>query len=250
MKLFIFDKHPVSHTLWKSVAQNHHLVEGVVADDSASFKLSNVATPSILILDSSVCDDGLQNAAATALHDNPACAVVVTGSGISTREIVELLHQGVHWVFQKELVQSEIESAMPNIIKRASDGHSDWLEYLELSRLFDTISARETSVLQMVMEGTPNKMIAKHLNVSIRTVEARRSKFYKKLNLRSVAELVRIVDKVERLRNRFASVSVARPSVEKKECLLGVQRDSATRLVGNSPARPHSQHVAHFQAWI
>ena len=53
------------------------------------------------------------------------------------------------------------------------------------------LSARETAVLRMVAEGMSNKAISETLKISVRTVEAHRSRLGLKLNLGSVTELVR-----------------------------------------------------------
>jgi DNA-binding CsgD family transcriptional regulator len=54
-----------------------------------------------------------------------------------------------------------------------------------------SLSEREKEVLRMVAEGMSNQAIGDRLHISIRTVEAHRSRVMLKLNLASVAELVR-----------------------------------------------------------
>ncbi len=60
-----------------------------------------------------------------------------------------------------------------------------------LIALWDSLSKSEREVVELVVRGEMNKSIAKHLNIAERTVEARRSKVMKKLNLRSLPDLVR-----------------------------------------------------------
>ena len=52
-------------------------------------------------------------------------------------------------------------------------------------------SSREKEVLRLVAEGMSNQTIGKTLKISVRTVEAHRNRVMLKLNLGSVAELVR-----------------------------------------------------------
>ena len=54
------------------------------------------------------------------------------------------------------------------------------------------LSAREQEVLCEVVSGDTNKRIARHLDISEKTVEKHRSNLMKKLRVRSVAELVRL----------------------------------------------------------
>jgi DNA-binding NarL/FixJ family response regulator len=56
---------------------------------------------------------------------------------------------------------------------------------------WETLTSSEKDVVQLVVDGAMNKMIARKLNIAERTVEARRSKIMKKLDLNSVPDLVR-----------------------------------------------------------
>ncbi|MEF8730698.1 MAG: response regulator [Candidatus Accumulibacter meliphilus] len=55
------------------------------------------------------------------------------------------------------------------------------------------ISPRELEVLRLVVKGCPNKVIARELGISARTVEVHRAHAMQKLGASSVAELVRVV---------------------------------------------------------
>ncbi len=56
---------------------------------------------------------------------------------------------------------------------------------------FETLTAREREVVQLVAEGEPNKTIAARWGVSIKTVDTHRTAAMKKLNLRSAVDLAR-----------------------------------------------------------
>jgi DNA-binding NarL/FixJ family response regulator len=53
------------------------------------------------------------------------------------------------------------------------------------------LTARETSVVQLIAEGRPNRKIAEVLSVSLKTVEMHRASALKKLNADSTAALIR-----------------------------------------------------------
>ena len=59
------------------------------------------------------------------------------------------------------------------------------------SRL-DTLTDKEREVLQMIQEGRPNKEIASMLAITPRAVEMRRAGLMKKLNARSLPDLLRL----------------------------------------------------------
>jgi FixJ family two-component response regulator len=52
------------------------------------------------------------------------------------------------------------------------------------------LDSAERRVLDMMMRGMPNKLIAKELDVSVRTIENRRQGIFRKMKANSVAELV------------------------------------------------------------
>ena len=58
------------------------------------------------------------------------------------------------------------------------------------------LTPREKEVMQRVVRGQANKVIAMDLGVSQRTVELHRARVMRKLKMRSLAELVHAVDKI------------------------------------------------------
>jgi two-component system response regulator FixJ len=56
----------------------------------------------------------------------------------------------------------------------------------------DSLTAREREVLEMLVFGHQNKMIAHRLDISPRTVEIHRARVMEKMKVRSLPELVRI----------------------------------------------------------
>jgi two-component system response regulator FixJ len=55
------------------------------------------------------------------------------------------------------------------------------------------LTAREREVMDLMVLGHPNKVIAQQLDISFRTVEVHRTRVLAKMEVRNVAELVRLV---------------------------------------------------------
>lgn len=55
------------------------------------------------------------------------------------------------------------------------------------------LTDRERSVMHLVVEGLPNKLIADQLDISVRTVEVHRSRVFEKMQVKSAVELVNLL---------------------------------------------------------
>ena len=51
------------------------------------------------------------------------------------------------------------------------------------------LTERERDVLQLVVKGRPNKLIADELHISVRTVEVHRARIFEKMGVKSAVEL-------------------------------------------------------------
>ena len=56
-------------------------------------------------------------------------------------------------------------------------------------RALAELTEREREVMQLVIEGRPNKLIADQLSISVRTVEVHRARVFEKMNVKSAVEL-------------------------------------------------------------
>ncbi|MGI9518964.1 MAG: PAS domain-containing protein [Pirellulaceae bacterium] len=63
--------------------------------------------------------------------------------------------------------------------------------------LLETLTPRERQIMHLIVDGQPNKTIAKHLGISQRTVEKHRERVMKKLEVRNIPDLVRLAMKFE-----------------------------------------------------
>jgi two-component system response regulator FixJ len=62
----------------------------------------------------------------------------------------------------------------------------------DAARRVATLSPREREVLDGLLAGQPNKLIAYHLGISVRTVEVHRARMMERLGLRQLAEVIRL----------------------------------------------------------
>jgi FixJ family two-component response regulator len=72
----------------------------------------------------------------------------------------------------------------------------------QLRARFETLTARERDVMRLVTAGRLNKQIAAEIGLSEATVKLHRGQLMRKLKVQSLAELIRIADKLELSRPR------------------------------------------------
>jgi len=73
--------------------------------------------------------------------------------------------------------------------RRAADG-----DVSRLRERFETLSARERQVMALVAAGKMNKQVAGELGISQMAVKVRRSAVMRKMDVRTVADLIRMAD--------------------------------------------------------
>ena len=88
------------------------------------------------------------------------------------------------------------EDAMLESIERALHwndmAYEERLERATLQVRATLLTAREREVFELVAAGEPNKVIARHLGISVRTVELHRAHIIEKLQARSLSDLIRM----------------------------------------------------------
>ena len=92
----------------------------------------------------------------------------------------------------QELLDKIQEALEADVRIRAQRG-----DLVEIRGRLETLTPRETEVLVLVVEGKPNKNIARALGISQRTVEIHRARVMEKMQVRSVSKLVQLVIKAK-----------------------------------------------------
>ncbi len=62
----------------------------------------------------------------------------------------------------------------------------------QIQQRFELLTAREKEILDQVVDGQSNKLMARNMDVSIKTIEAHRAKVMEKTQAHSLAELLRM----------------------------------------------------------
>ncbi len=116
--------------------------------------------------------------------------IVVTGQG-DVQSAVRAMKAGAVDFIEKPYSDDSLITAVESAVAGSGrSGETD--ERAAVAALFRTLSPRERQVLEGLMAGRSNKVIAYDLNISVRTVEVHRARMMDRLGVRQLAEAVRI----------------------------------------------------------
>jgi len=118
-------------------------------------------------------------------------AVMISGHG-DVKLAVRALKSGAIDFIEKPFDDQELLDAVNGALKNAQRSPGIEPDSADCGRHVDQLTPREKEVLQLVVSGKPNKLIARALDISTRTVEAHRAHLMEKLEVGSLAELVRL----------------------------------------------------------
>ena len=95
-------------------------------------------------------------------------------------------------VLEKPYEEDGLWNAIRKALAQDAEKRTEYQRREEIRRRLERLTPDERKVLDMIVAGRLNKVIAKEMDVSIRTVENRRREVFTKMQVRSVAELVRL----------------------------------------------------------
>lgn len=148
--------------------------------------------PGYVLLDIRMPDmDGLQVLSAVRTSGRQFPVIVMTGHG-DIPTAVEAMRLGADDFLEKPFAENAVLSSLQMLSARLNEwAESDRL-LAEGRRKVALLNLRELEILRGLIAGYSNKVIAQKLSLSVRTVEAYRAVLMRKLQISSVAELVRL----------------------------------------------------------
>jgi len=124
---------------------------------------------------------------------NIALPVIVMTAFARITMSVEAMKRGAVTFLEKPCEENRLWEAIRDALAQDAATRTTFERHEEYRRRLAALTPAEREVLDLVVDGEANKVIAKRLGVSIRTVEARRHEIFRKTQVDSVAELVRLV---------------------------------------------------------
>ncbi|MCG2644786.1 MULTISPECIES: response regulator transcription factor [Bradyrhizobium] len=122
---------------------------------------------------------------------NPDLPVIVVTAQGDVQTAVRAMKAGAVDFIEKPYSDDALLAAIESALKTsAATGRAD--DIAAAAALINTLSPRERQVLEALVAGQPNKVIAFGLGISVRTVEVHRSRMMDRLGVHQFAEAVRL----------------------------------------------------------
>lgn len=154
--------------------------------------------PCCLILDIHMPNiNGLELQKMLAQQDAPPPIIFLTGHG-SVSRAVRALKNGAVEFFQKPVIdENQLLTRVAEIIQQDINTRAEAARRSEIRKRIEKLTPRETEIMELIYKGKSNKIIAIDLGISKRTVELHRTHVMKKIDVRSVTELIRLLDNLK-----------------------------------------------------
>ena len=118
-------------------------------------------------------------------------AIFITGHG-TVPIAIAAMKAGAFDFVEKPLQQELLLESVDRALRWDMATRDERMELTTLTAQAAALTAREREILDLVATGEPNKLIARRLGISYRTVEQHRSRIMEKLHARTTAEVIRM----------------------------------------------------------
>lgn len=131
---------------------------------------------------------GLQVFDALRARGSPLVTVFLSGHG-DISLAVDATKKGAFGWLEKPCIDTLLRDTVALAMAEAQLVLDVFVQKIQKSALWQTLTARERDVAWQTRTGTPNKLIARTLGIDVRTVETHRARVYSKLHVTNPIEL-------------------------------------------------------------
>jgi two-component system, LuxR family, response regulator DctR len=106
---------------------------------------------------------------------------------------VDAVKRGAFDFCEKPFSDNALVDRVEHALRRSASELAQRATQRGLQQRLDSLTERERDVMNLVVAGLPNKLVADQLQISVRTVEVHRSRVFDKMGVKSAVELANLL---------------------------------------------------------
>ena len=151
---------------------------------------------------------------AQALEHGNQPTIVCIGNRVPVQIVVDWMRESIFAYVESNAPEDRVSKIVMAATEHADSILSRFQQFQLLNNRKLSLTLAEKAVLEMILDGVPNKTIATKLGVSQRTIEARRQKLYLKMGSKSLPGVVQSICQWRQLAAEFDGISIGDPTAD------------------------------------
>ena len=123
----------------------------------------------------------------------PTLPVIFLTGHADVPTAVAAVKQGAFDFCEKPFSDNALVDRIEQALAQSAAALAHMGESISLQARLARLTERETSVMERVVSGLPNKLVADQLEISVRTVEVHRARVFDKMGVKSAVELANLL---------------------------------------------------------
>jgi two-component system, LuxR family, response regulator FixJ len=203
-QIHLVDDDPDVRSAVSLLLKTENLRVTTYADAKAILEGVDASTPGCLVLDVRLPDmDGLTLQRELKTRGVQMPVVFITGHG-DIPMAVRAVSEGALDFLEKPFHDNVLIEGVRHALEIDAQHRAGAAEMAQVEERLHSLTPRERQVLECLLDGKPNKLIARDLDVSVRTVEIHRSNLMQKMGAKSASHLARIALACNEYRDRLS----------------------------------------------
>jgi len=201
-RVLIADDHAIIRAGLRAllISSGNHEIVGEAADGYEAIQMVSQVSPQLLLIDLSMPRMNGTEAIQVIRDRHPGLKIIALTVHRTEEYVRAALDAGANGYMLKDDTQQDLLTSIQSVLRGqtylspAICGHvvNSYLDpqgNVCKATTWDSLTLREREVIKLIAEGNTNKMIARMLSISVKTVEKHRGNMMKKLNLHSASKI-------------------------------------------------------------